>query len=108
MKKHVLAVLAAGTLWGTMGFFTRRLALIGIDTTGAILVRCAFAAALFALTLLVTDPKQFRVSPRHFWCFFGSGVWLHTTPMRVCQCPSARDRTICSGWVAGGPKNSAW
>ena len=74
MKKHVLAVLAAGTLWGTMGFFTRRLALIGIDTTGAILVRCAFAAALFALTLLVTDPKQFRVSPRHFWCFFGSGV----------------------------------
>ena len=74
MKKHVAAVLAAGTLWGTMGFFTRTLAGVGIDSTGAILVRCAFAAALFALTLLLTDPKQFLFHPRHFWCFFGSGV----------------------------------
>ena len=74
MKKYVFAVLAAGTLWGTMGFFTRTLAGMGIGSTGAILVRCAFAAVLFALTLLVTDPKQFRVAPRHFWCFFGSGV----------------------------------
>ena len=74
MKKYILAVLAAGTLWGTMGYFTRTLGTIGIDSSGAILVRCAFAALLFALTLLVTDPKQFRVAPRHFWCFFGSGV----------------------------------
>ena len=74
MKKHVLAVLAAGTLWGTMGYFTRTLAGYGIDSTGAILVRCAFAAVLFAVTLLVTDRKQFRVAPRDFWCFFGSGV----------------------------------
>ena len=74
MKKYVFAVLTAGALWGTMGWFTRTLAGIGIDATGAILVRCAFAAVLFALTLLVTNPKQFRVKPRHFWCFFGSGV----------------------------------
>ena len=74
MKKHIAAVLAAGTLWGTMGFFTRKLAGIGIDSTGAILVRCAFAAVLFAATLLIVDRRQFRISPRHFWCFFGSGV----------------------------------
>ena len=57
-----------------MGFFTRTLARLGVDSTGAILVRCAFAAVLFGLTLLVTDVKQFRVAPRHFWCFFGSGI----------------------------------
>lgn len=74
MKKYVFAVLGAGALWGTMGFFTRSLAQIGIGSSGAILVRCAFAAVLFAITLLVTDPGQFRVAPRHFWCFFGSGV----------------------------------
>ena len=74
LNKHIASVLLAGSLWGTMGFFTRRLAGIGIDSTGAILVRCAFAAVLFAVTLLVTDPKQFCISPRHFWCFFGSGV----------------------------------
>ena len=30
MPKYVLAVLAAGCLWGTMGFFTRTLASGGI------------------------------------------------------------------------------
>ena len=57
-----------------MGYFTRSLSGMGIGPTGAILVRCAFAAVLFGMTLLLTDPKQFRIAPRHFWCFFGSGV----------------------------------
>jgi len=74
MKKYVISVLTAGCLWGTMGFFTRTLATIGIDASGAILVRCAMAALCFAFTLLIADPKGFRVAPRDFWCFFGSGV----------------------------------
>ena len=74
MKKHILAVLTAGSLWGTMGFFTRTLAAIGIDSTGAILVRCLLAAVAFGVTILLTDPKQFRIRPKDFWCFFGSGV----------------------------------
>ena len=74
MKKYVLAVLAAGCLWGTMGFFTRTLATIGIDAEGAILVRCAMAALCFAVTILVTNRAAFRVRPKDFWCFFGRGV----------------------------------
>ena len=74
MKKYVLAVLASGCLWGTMGFFTRTLATIGIDAEGAILVRCAMAALCFAVTILLTNRAAFRVKPRDFWCFFGSGV----------------------------------
>ncbi len=74
MKKHVISVLLAGCLWGTMGFFTRTLATIGIDASGAILVRCAMAAVCFAVTLLIAEPKGFRVKLRDFWCFFGSGV----------------------------------
>lgn len=74
MKKYVAAVLGAGCLWGFMGFFTRTLDTIGVGSTGAILVRCAIAAMLFAVTILLTDPKRFRVRPKDFWCFFGSGV----------------------------------
>ena len=74
MRKHVLAVLAAGCLWGTMGFFTRSLAAIGVDASGAILVRCSVAAVCFAITILLTDRSAFRVKPRDWWCFFGSGV----------------------------------
>ena len=74
MKKYVLAVLASGCLWGTMGFFTRTLATIGIGAEGAILVRCAMAALCFAVTILLTNRAAFRVKPKDFWCFFGSGV----------------------------------
>ena len=74
MKKHILAVLAAGSLWGTMGMFTRTLATIGIDSTGAILVRCLLSAVFFGITILLTDPSQFKIRLKDFWCFFGSGV----------------------------------
>ena len=74
MNKHVMAVLAAGCLWGTMGFFTRTLATLGIDAEGAILVRCAMAAVCFAVLILVTDRSAFRFRLKDFWCFFGSGV----------------------------------
>lgn len=74
MKKHILAVLGAGSLWGTMGFFSRSLAAIGIGPSGAIFVRCAVAAVCFALTIALTDPKAFRIRPRDFWCFIGSGI----------------------------------
>lgn len=74
MNKHVMAVLAAGCLWGTMGFFTRTLATLGINAEGAILVRCAMAALCFAVLILVTDRSAFRIRLKDFWCFFGSGV----------------------------------
>lgn len=74
VKKYVCSVLLAGCLWGFMGFFTRTLGTIGVASTGAILLRCAIAAILFAVTMLATGPQQFRVKPRDFWCFFGSGV----------------------------------
>ncbi|MBQ8396839.1 MAG: EamA family transporter [Clostridia bacterium] len=74
MQKHVISVLAAGALWGLMGFFTRNLAEYGISSTGAILLRCGVAAICFGLTILITGPGQFRVKPQHFWCFFGSGI----------------------------------
>lgn len=74
MQKHVISVLTAGALWGLMGFFTRSLAEYGISSTGAILLRCGVAAICFGLTILITGPGQFKVKPRHFWCFFGSGV----------------------------------
>lgn len=74
MKKHILAVLGAGSLWGTMGLFSRSLGAIGIGPAGAIFVRCAIAAVCFALTIALTDPGAFLVKPKDFWCFFGSGI----------------------------------
>jgi len=75
MKKSTLFVLAAGLLWGFMGFFVRKLELLGISSTGAVTLRCSAATICFALTILLKDPKLFIVKWRHCWCFIGSGIF---------------------------------
>lgn len=74
MKKHIICILAAGSLWGLMGLFVRSLAGIGISSTGAVLIRCAVAALFYAITILVKDRRLFAVKLRDFWCFLGSGL----------------------------------
>ena len=71
MQKYTASVITAGCLWGLMGLFTRTLATYGVDSTGAIVLRCGIAALLFAVTLLVRDPKQFRIRFKDIWCFIG-------------------------------------
>ena len=74
MNRHMAAVLGAGCLWGTMGLFSRSFGALGIGSGGTIFLRCAMAALLFLLLILLRDPKQLLVRPKDFWCFFGSGV----------------------------------
>jgi len=74
IKKYSFCVLAAGVLWGLMGMFVHMLADIGIDSTGAVMLRCGVAALCFALTLAIKDRRLFRVRLKDLWCFFGAGV----------------------------------
>ena len=74
MQKYTASVITAGCLWGLMGLFTRALATYGVDSTGAIVLRCGIAALLFAVTLFVRDPKQFRIRLKDIWCFIGTGI----------------------------------
>ena len=96
MKKYVAGILAAGTLWGFMGLFVRLLGERGIGSTGAVLLRCALAAALFAVTILLKDRKLFRVRLRDLWCFLGTGLcsllfftWCYFTSMNYLDLSTA-------------------
>lgn len=73
-NKYTLAVVLSGCLWGFMGLFRRLMGGIGLSSAGIILLRCGLAAVFFALTLLVTGPRQFRIRLRDIWCFIGTGV----------------------------------
>ncbi len=75
MKKSTALVLAAGVLWGFMGFFVKHLGDIGIASTGAVMLRCGVAALCFGLTILLKNPKLFHVKLRDAWCFVGSGIF---------------------------------
>ena len=74
MNKYVAAVLSGGFCWGFMGFFTRHLAGYGIDSNGAIIVRCGIAALCFGILILCTDRRRFRIRIRDLWCFLGTGL----------------------------------
>ena len=74
MRLKEAAVLTAGICWGFMGYFTRNLAVMGIGSEGAIVIRYLVAALLFAVILLVTDPARFKVKPKDLWCFIGAGL----------------------------------
>lgn len=75
MNKYVAAVLGGGFCWGFMGFFTRHLAEYGINSNGAIIVRCGVAAVFFGILILCTDAGQFRIRLKDLWCFLGTGLF---------------------------------
>ncbi|MEA4966001.1 MAG: EamA family transporter [Oscillospiraceae bacterium] len=75
MKKFApLAVLAAGTLWGFMGLFVRRLNAAGLSSIDVAQVRITTGLLVVGLYLLCTRRDRFRVRPRDLWCFFGTGI----------------------------------
>jgi len=73
-NKYTAAVIAAGTLWGFMGFFRRTLDSLGLSTTDCLAVRCLFAALLFGILLLIKDKNAFKIKLCDAWMFVGSGV----------------------------------
>ncbi len=58
MKKYsFLLILAAGSLWGTMGVFVDLLTSLGFSTMNAALLRICSAAVMYVIFLLVKDKK---------------------------------------------------
>ena len=75
MKKTAsLSVLAAGTLWGTMGIFVRHMNSAGLQSPEIVQLRILTGLAVVGLYLLLRDRSLFRVRLRDLWCFFGTGI----------------------------------
>ena len=76
MKKKlaVLSVLAAGTLWGCIGIFVRHYEELGLGSMQIAALRITLSAVIFAVFVLIRDPRLFKVRLRDFWCFLGTGI----------------------------------
>jgi drug/metabolite transporter (DMT)-like permease len=70
----VIAILAAGCLWGLMGIFSREMTAIGFDSSGALIIRGFVAGAVFGIGMFAKDRRLFRVQTRHIWLFAGAGI----------------------------------
>ena len=73
-NKALAAVLAAGTFWGTMGFFARSLYAVGFGPLEVAQTRITTGLILVGLYILLFNRSQFQVKLKDIWCFLGTGI----------------------------------
>lgn len=73
-NKALAAVLAAGTFWGTMGFFARSLYAAGFGPLEVAQTRITTGLVLVGLYILLFNRSQFKVKLKDIWCFLGTGI----------------------------------
>ena len=71
---YMLSALAAGCLWGLIGVFSRLLGGFGFSPLQIVICRSGTAAALFFLSIVISDVRLLRFEPKDIWCFLGAGV----------------------------------
>lgn len=73
-SKSALCVLLAGTLWGSMGLFVRKLNAVGLYALDIVQLRIAISLVLVGLYLLIFARGKLHVRLRDLWCFAGTGI----------------------------------
>ena len=69
-----ILIIIAGLFWGSMGIFVRHLNGLGFTSIQVACLRLTVAGILFALILLIKDPKGFKISPRDIPLFLALGL----------------------------------
>ena len=73
-SKSAACVLLAGTLWGSMGLFVRKLNAVGLYALDIVQLRIAISLVLVGLYLLIFARDKLRVRLRDLWCLAGTGI----------------------------------
>lgn len=76
-KKNFLGdilIIIAGLFWGSMGIFVRHLNGLGFTSIQVACLRLTTAGVIFALILLIKDPKGFKIKPKDIPLFLALGL----------------------------------
>ena len=73
-NKGLVAVIAAGTFWGTMGFFARNLYAVGFGPLEVAQTRITTGLLLVGIYILLFNRNNFKVKLKDIWCFLGTGI----------------------------------
>ena len=82
-QKGTACILAAGTMWGSMGLFVRGLAADNLTSIEIVTLRSCGALLIVLLGLLIVDRSQLRIRLKDIWCFIGTGV-ISLTSFNLC------------------------
>ena len=89
-----ILIIIAGLFWGSMGIFVRHLNALGFSSIQVACLRLVTAGILFAVILLIKDPKGFKISPKDIPLFLALGIVsiLFFTCCKICLA----DTVICN------------
>lgn len=73
-NKALIAVLAAGAFWGTMGFFARSLYAAGFGPLEVAQTRITTGLIFVGLYILFFNRNLFKIKLKDLWCFLGTGI----------------------------------
>ena len=73
-KKSWAMIIAAGCMWGSMGFFNRFITVYGLSQLQIVYLRMLVATVGLGLVLMGTSKGLFKVKIKDLWCFIGSGM----------------------------------
>ena len=68
-------IILAGTLWGSMGLFVRKLNAAGLHSMEIVSLRSVVTTLLMGIFLLCYHKELFKIRIRDLWCFVGTGVF---------------------------------
>ena len=69
-----ILIITAGLFWGSMGLFVRHLNALGFTSIQVACLRLVTAGLIFALILLIKDPKGFKIKARDIPLFLALGL----------------------------------
>ena len=69
-----ILIIIAGLFWGSMGIFVRHLNGLGFTSIQVACLRLTMAGVIFALILLIKDPKGFKIKPKDIPLFLALGL----------------------------------
>lgn len=76
-KKNILAmlsILAAGSLWGTLGVFVRVYNKYQLESMDIVVVRGIGTTIIMFIFLILYKKELFRIRFKDLWCFLGTGI----------------------------------
>ena len=73
-RKGFIFILLAGSLWGTIGLFSKILNTYGISSSASAFVRIFSASVILMLYILLKNRKMFRISRNGLICAFINGA----------------------------------
>ena len=68
-----ILIIIAGLFWGSMGIFVRHLNGLGFTSIQVACLRLTMAGLIFAVILLIKDPKGFKINPKDIPLFLALG-----------------------------------